>query len=128
MPRAGLRCGCWFGFIAACCVVFVAPTTTCFHAASVCRHFRNWKSSPSDLRKWPGFGRSAEKLASLEADVGNDPIPVKGSHNNLRRTVTVVGGGVAGMAAACALAEAGFQVQLIERRNYLGGRASSYLH
>ena len=58
----------------------------------------------------------------------NDPIPVKGSHNNLRRTVTVVGGGVAGMAAACALAEAGFQVQLIERRNYLGGRASSYLH
>ena len=32
------------------------------------------------------------------------------------------------MATACALAEAGFHVRLIERRGYLGGRASSYLH
>ena len=32
------------------------------------------------------------------------------------------------MSAACALAEAGFRVTLIERRGYLGGRASSYLH
>lgn len=45
-----------------------------------------------------------------------------------QRTVAVVGGGVAGMSAACALAEAGLRVQLIERRGYLGGRASSYLH
>lgn len=44
------------------------------------------------------------------------------------KTVTVIGGGVAGMSAACALAEAGFQVRLVERRGYLGGRASSYLH
>ena len=44
------------------------------------------------------------------------------------RTVTVVGGGVAGMSAACALAEAGLRVQLVERRSYLGGRASSFLH
>ena len=32
------------------------------------------------------------------------------------------------MSAACSLAEAGFRVTLIERRGYLGGRASSYLH
>ncbi len=32
------------------------------------------------------------------------------------------------MSAACALADAGFRVQLVERRGYLGGRASSYLH
>jgi len=32
------------------------------------------------------------------------------------------------MCAACALAEAGLRVQLVERRGYLGGRASSYLH
>ncbi|HMD61024.1 MAG TPA: FAD-dependent oxidoreductase, partial [Opitutaceae bacterium] len=44
------------------------------------------------------------------------------------RTVAVVGGGVAGMSAACALAEAGFRVQLVERRGYLGGRASSFRH
>ena len=44
------------------------------------------------------------------------------------QTVAVIGAGVAGMAAASALAEAGYSVQLIERRGYLGGRASSYLH
>jgi zeta-carotene desaturase len=44
------------------------------------------------------------------------------------KTVTIIGGGVAGMSAACALAEAGLRVQLVERRGYLGGRASSYLH
>jgi squalene-associated FAD-dependent desaturase len=44
------------------------------------------------------------------------------------KTVTVIGGGVAGMSAACALAEVGLRVQLVERRGYLGGRASSYLH
>ncbi len=44
------------------------------------------------------------------------------------KSVTVIGGGVAGMSAACALAEAGLRVQLVERRGYLGGRASSYLH
>ncbi len=43
-------------------------------------------------------------------------------------TVTVVGGGIAGIAAACALADAGYRVQLLERRPYLGGRASSYEH
>ncbi len=44
------------------------------------------------------------------------------------KAVIVVGGGVAGMSAACALAEAGLRVKLVERRGYLGGRASSYLH
>jgi squalene-associated FAD-dependent desaturase len=45
-----------------------------------------------------------------------------------RKTVAVIGGGVAGMSAACALAEASLRVQLLDRRGYLGGRASSYLH
>jgi zeta-carotene desaturase len=44
------------------------------------------------------------------------------------KTAAVIGGGVAGMSASCALADAGFRVQLVERRSYLGGRASSYLH
>jgi zeta-carotene desaturase len=48
--------------------------------------------------------------------------------NTGQKTVTVIGGGVAGMSAACALAEAGLSVHLVERRGYLGGRASSYLH
>jgi squalene-associated FAD-dependent desaturase len=43
-------------------------------------------------------------------------------------TVGVVGGGLAGLSAACALAESGLKVTLFERRPYLGGRASSYQH
>jgi squalene-associated FAD-dependent desaturase len=43
-------------------------------------------------------------------------------------TVAIVGGGLAGLAAACALSSIGFRVTLCERRPYLGGRASSYEH
>ena len=42
--------------------------------------------------------------------------------------VAVVGGGLAGLAAACALSDSGLRVTLFERRPYLGGRASSYHH
>src|SRR5207248_6339556 len=42
--------------------------------------------------------------------------------------VAVVGGGLAGLAAGCALAESGFHVTVFERRLFLGGRASSYEH
>ncbi|MGC2208975.1 MAG: hydroxysqualene dehydroxylase HpnE [Candidatus Korobacteraceae bacterium] len=43
-------------------------------------------------------------------------------------TVGIVGGGLAGLAAACALAEGGWDVTLFERKPFLGGRASSYEH
>ncbi|HEX5234640.1 MAG TPA: hydroxysqualene dehydroxylase HpnE [Silvibacterium sp.] len=43
-------------------------------------------------------------------------------------SVTIVGGGVAGLAAACALADSGYRVQVLEARPYVGGRASSYEH
>ena len=42
--------------------------------------------------------------------------------------VAIAGGGLAGLAAACALADSGFRVTVFERRPYLGGRASSYEH
>ena len=51
-----------------------------------------------------------------------------GMSNNVTATVTVVGAGVAGLAASCALAGAGYDVTLLERRPYVGGRASSYEH
>jgi squalene-associated FAD-dependent desaturase len=38
----------------------------------------------------------------------------------------VVGGGLAGLSATAALAEAGFEVELFEARGFLGGRATSY--
>lgn len=44
------------------------------------------------------------------------------------QTVGIVGGGLAGLAAGCALAADGYRVRLFERRPYLGGRASSYQH
>jgi zeta-carotene desaturase len=43
-------------------------------------------------------------------------------------TVAIAGGGLAGLAAACALADTGFKVTLFEKRPFLGGRASSYEH
>src|ERR1041385_8705341 len=43
-------------------------------------------------------------------------------------SVGIVGGGLAGLAAGCALADAGLRVTLVERRPYVGGRASSYEH
>ncbi len=42
------------------------------------------------------------------------------------RTVLVAGGGLAGLAAACDLADSGLRVTLIEKRPFLGGRAYSY--
>ena len=38
----------------------------------------------------------------------------------------VIGGGLAGLATAAALGDAGFQVDLFEARGFLGGRATSY--
>lgn len=43
------------------------------------------------------------------------------------RLVIVAGGGLAGLAAACDLADAGFRVTLVEKRPFLGGRAYSYV-
>ena len=45
-----------------------------------------------------------------------------------QRNVVVVGAGVAGLAAADALARSGVNVTVLERRPYVGGRAYSYLH
>lgn len=41
-------------------------------------------------------------------------------------TVAIVGGGLAGIAAAAALGQAGFNVTLLESRQSLGGRSTSY--
>ena len=43
-------------------------------------------------------------------------------------TIAVAGGGLAGLATACALSDTGFRVTLFEKRPFLGGRASSYEH
>ncbi len=42
------------------------------------------------------------------------------------KSVIVIGGGLAGLSSAVALADAGFRVRLLEQQPFLGGRASSY--
>jgi squalene-associated FAD-dependent desaturase len=42
------------------------------------------------------------------------------------QSVLVIGGGLAGLSSAVALAEAGLHVRLLEKRPHLGGRATSY--
>jgi zeta-carotene desaturase len=44
----------------------------------------------------------------------------------MRGSVAVIGGGLAGLASAAALSDAGFRVALFEARGFLGGRATSY--
>ncbi|MGC2252725.1 MAG: hydroxysqualene dehydroxylase HpnE [Acidobacteriaceae bacterium] len=56
------------------------------------------------------------------------PISDATTHGASIHDVAVVGGGLAGLSAACALADSGYHVHLIERRPYVGGRASSYEH
>lgn len=71
----------------------------------------------------------------MTAEVTNDSLAAPESVSTERqsgaeefRKVVIVGGGLAGLAAGCALSDAGFRVQLMERRGYVGGRASSYIH
>jgi len=48
--------------------------------------------------------------------------------NKEQLSIGIVGGGIAGLSAGCALADAGFRVSIFERRPFVGGRASSYEH
>ncbi len=46
------------------------------------------------------------------------------SHSTRENTVLIIGGGVAGTQAAAEIAQMGHQVELVERRPFLGGRAA----
>jgi len=54
--------------------------------------------------------------------------PDEKSRRAAKAKIAVVGGGVAGLAAACALADDGCEVTVYERKPFLGGRACSYDH
>ena len=63
-------------------------------------------------------GAQTARLARIQIMPAPSPKP----------TVAIAGGGLAGLAAACALSDVGFRVTLFETRPFLGGRASSYEH
>ncbi len=79
-----------------------------------------------------------EKLALLTRGLGGTlaarargtrkPGALSVTVTDTRGRIAVIGAGVAGLAASCALADAGYSVTVFERRPYVGGRASSYLH
>ncbi len=68
---------------------------------------------------------------SLEDRLGRSRRELRGSYRGTRERAEagtraiVVGGGLAGVAAACVLAERGVKVQLVERHDRLGGRMAS---
>jgi squalene-associated FAD-dependent desaturase len=68
------------------------------------------------------FEQDSKSTTPLTPQKGLNRAPAR------RASVGVVGGGLAGLAAACALSDHGYEVTLLERRAFLGGRASSYEH
>ncbi|MFI1971228.1 FAD-dependent oxidoreductase [Streptomyces cinnamoneus] len=65
-------------------------------------------------------------LGTATAQAAPRPVTVPGSRGRSgRRTVAVLGGGVAGLTAAHELAERGFHVSVYERKSALGGKARS---
>jgi squalene-associated FAD-dependent desaturase len=67
-------------------------------------------------------------MGEAESALSRIPASHRMSADTQQKTVAIVGGGLAGLAAGCALADAGLRVTLFERRPYVGGRASSYEH
>jgi isorenieratene synthase len=76
-------------------------------------------------RGGPGPGIEEERLPGRDRRAVLHPARggrLRPDHLGQRPQVAVVGGGIAGIAAAVALAERGVQVQLLERERQLGGR------
>lgn len=72
------------------------------------------------MRKWIKKRLKNYKVVINEVD---EKLPTKLTTN---KKVAVIGGGISGIASASALAERGFQVDLFERANFLGGKVGSW--
>src|SRR6266567_8839030 len=96
------RCGSSFILTARCSAVW-KPSTLPFSAI---------KSVFPSRKKWYSWPRPVSAITRKRIFLKN---------------VIVIGGGLAGLAAGVALADAGWRVRLFEQRPFLGGRATSYV-
>jgi isorenieratene synthase len=56
----------------------------------------------------------------------NTPDPSLGLRVQAKKKVAIIGSGIAGISAAANLAERGFEVHIIERENFIGGKVGSW--
>lgn len=84
-----------------------------------------------ESKKGPRRPDMLERQTSLDERLGRGRRELRGSYRGTRprvdpgTKVVVVGGGLAGIAAACVLAERGVRVTLLERAARLGGRMAT---
>jgi heterodisulfide reductase subunit A len=72
-----------------------------------------------------GATRKAMDMVWMAVEKARRLEPLQASHLPLRQSVLVIGGGIAGMTAAAALARQGCETHLVERENRLGGLLNS---
>src|SRR4029077_21144067 len=102
---AAQLCGRWFG-----------RTARCLEGLRSAASTFSLRASRSRARK--SFNISSRRAWRFAGPAGGRVMP--------SQSVFVIGGGLAGLSSAVALAEAGFRVRLFEKRPHLGGRATSY--
>ena len=70
----------------------------------------------------------AKDMVWMAVEKARHLTPLEISHLPLQQSALVIGGGIAGMTAAAALADQGFETHLVERREQLGGLLNRIEH
>jgi isorenieratene synthase len=89
-----------------------------------------WRALPPEDRDLLGLRPSLvrwieRRLGGWRHDF-NQPDPAAPERLEAPRRVAVIGGGLAGIGAAALLAERGFEVTLLEKNDYLGGKVGAW--
>jgi zeta-carotene desaturase len=75
---------------------------------------------------WCGRALPENLRPALGLSIGIEKKKRRAACSSMAEDVLIIGGGLAGLAAGVALAEAGCRVRLVEQKPYLGGRARSF--
>jgi heterodisulfide reductase subunit A len=83
----------------------------------------NLKEQCSRVHRWHASQANRKARELVRIAVGRVLLtqPVHKKKHHLRSSVMVIGGGLAGMTAALAIADSGYEVRLVERSEMLGG-------